>query len=235
MEDNKTREPQYQFLLSLREKEGLNRFGLMSSQVWRNDPRRLAFLLSRYKFVSKMFTGMNRVLEIGCADAFGTRIVRQEVPNVTAVDFDPIFIEDARDREDGKWPVEFKVHDLIEGPVEGEFDGGYALDVIEHIPVEHENAFVGNLVRSLVPHGAVILGCPSLESQAYASPPSKEGHVNCKDGSGLRELMSRFFHRVFVFSMNDEVVHTGFQPMAHYLLALGCNRKADLPDDARGI
>jgi len=25
-----------------------------------------------------------------------------------------------------------------------------------------------------------------------------------------------------VFSMNDEVVHTGFHPMAHYLMALAC-------------
>jgi hypothetical protein len=30
---------------------------------------------------------------------------------------------------------------------------------------------------------------------------------------------------VFVFSMNDEVVHTGFYPMAHYLLAVACHRR----------
>lgn len=28
--------------------------------------------------------------------------------------------------------------------------------------------------------------------------------------------------------MNDEVVHTGFYPMAHYLIALGAGRK-DVP------
>ena len=55
-----------------------------------------------------------------------------------------------------------------------------------------------------------------------ASPPSKAGHVNCKDGLGFRALMQRFFHNVFLFSMNDEVVHTGFYPMAHYLFALCC-------------
>jgi hypothetical protein len=36
--------------------------------------------------------------------------------------------------------------------------------------------------------------------------------------------MAKFFHHVFIFSMNDEVVHTGFYPMAHYLLALGCGK-----------
>jgi hypothetical protein len=32
--------------------------------------------------------------------------------------------------------------------------------------------------------------------------------------------MQRYFKHVFMFSMNDEVVHTGFFPMAHYLFAL---------------
>ena len=36
--------------------------------------------------------------------------------------------------------------------------------------------------------------------------------------------MEAWFHTVFVFSMNDEVVHTGFFPMANYLLAV-CSHK----------
>ena len=45
----------------------------------------------------------------------------------------------------------------------------------------------------------------------------------------MRTLVSHFFHNVFLFSMNDEVVHTGFTPMAHYLLAIGSDRKFDTP------
>jgi hypothetical protein len=74
-----------------------------------------------------------------------------------------------------------------------------------------------------MPHGIAIFGMPSLESQSYASPQSKAGHVNCKSGDALRAVLERYFHTVFVFSMNDEVVHTGFYPMAHYLLAVGCH------------
>ena len=32
---------------------------------------------------------------------------------------------------------------------------------------------------------------------------------------------------VFIFSMNDEVVHTGFTKMAHYLLGLCCSPKGN--------
>jgi hypothetical protein len=71
----------------------------------------------------------------------------------------------------------------------------------------------------------VIVGMPSLESQAHASPQSKAGHVNCKSGKALKSVLEKHFHNVFLFSMNDEVVHTGFAPMAHYLFGLCCEAK----------
>jgi 2-polyprenyl-3-methyl-5-hydroxy-6-metoxy-1,4-benzoquinol methylase len=222
MADRQTKEKQYQFLLSHQRGEEM---GLMSSQVWRDDPRRLVFLLSRYKFVAKMFSGFPKVLEIGCADAFGSRIVKQEVGELVAIDFDPIFIEDAATRVDPVWPIELRVHDILTGPVEGAFNGVYCCDVLEHIAPLNEHRFMRNLAGSITTQGAAIIGSPSLESQTYASPPSKEGHVNCKTAKDMKDLMQKFFHNVFIFSMNDEVVHTGYYPMAHYLFAVCCNLK----------
>src|ERR1035441_10302667 len=72
---NSTREPQYQRSLDLSQERGLTTLGLMTNQAWTDDPRHLLFTLARYKFVAKMLTGKNRVLEVGCADAFGTRLV----------------------------------------------------------------------------------------------------------------------------------------------------------------
>jgi len=222
---NKTKEPQYQICIELKNKHGISRLGLMSNQVWYDDPKRLLFSLSRYKFVAKMMTGRKNLLEIGCADAFATRIVLQEVGQVTAIDFDPIFIKDAQDLMNEKWKFKCHVHDILEKPVEGTFDGAYSLDVLEHIPRDSEEVFIANIAHSLTEHSILIIGTPSIQSQLYASTPSKIGHINCKDHSALRNLMSRFFHNVFIFSMNDEIVHTGFHPMAHYLFALCCSKK----------
>jgi hypothetical protein len=66
---------------------------------------------------------------------------------------------------------------------------------------------------------------PSLESQTYASEASRAGHVNCQSGPQLKATLERYFDNVFIFSMNDEVVHTGFHKMAHYLLGLCCGPK----------
>ena len=71
----------------------------------------------------------------------------------------------------------------------------------------------------------MIVGMPSLESQKYASYKSKKGHINCKTGDDLKKTFEFFFHNVILFSMNDEVVHTGFNKMAHYLIVLCTGKK----------
>lgn len=215
-----TKEHQYDIVFDVEKKHGRTRFGLMANESWNQDPKRTLFTLARYKFVAKMLSGRDKVLEIGCADAFGTRLVQQEVGHVTAVDFDPIFIADAQARLDPAWPMDCWVHDMLAGPVPGIFDAIYSLDVLEHIASDHEHTFMSNLVASLASKGVAIIGIPSLESQAYASPQSKAGHVNCKSGKAFKSFLLDYFQNVFVFSMNDEVVHTGYYPMAHYLMAL---------------
>ena len=216
----KTRESQYQVILDKIADQGVENLGAMTNQAWDDDPKRLVFTFARYKFVAKMFSGRRHVLEVGCADAFATRIVRQEVGELTAVDFDPVFIDDVKSRMRSKWKITTFVHDMLEKPVPGAFDGIYALDVLEHIQPADESAFLTNFAASLQKHGAAIIGMPSLESQVYASEVSKAGHVNCKSMPELRKTMEEYFSNVFIFSMNDEVVHTGYHKMAHYLMAL---------------
>ena len=225
-------EPQYNYMLDLEATVGRQYLGLVGSAVLLEDPRRLAFLLSRYKFVAKMFEGLDSALEVGCGDATGTPIVRQAVPYVMATDIDSTFIADAHARNIPSRPIHFDIHDFLHTPLERQFDAAYALDVLEHIEAKDEDRFLSNICGSLTSSGIAIMGMPSLESQPHASPASKEGHVNCKTGPDLKATMKRHFHHVFLFSMNDEVVHTGFTPMAHYLLALGVDPRS--PGGASG-
>jgi SAM-dependent methyltransferase len=231
MSGPRTREAQYQFQIVHDATHDRAKLGLMTSAAWHEDPRRLLFLLSRYKFVAKLLAGKAKVLEVGCGDAFGTRLVLQDVGAIVAIDMDPIFVKDVNERADEAWRFECRVHDIVSAPVVGPFDAAYSLDVIEHIPAADEDAYLTNITRSLAADGVLVIGTPSLESQAYASPASKEGHVNCKDAPALRTSLARYFGNVFIFSMNDEVIHTGFYPMAHYLFALcvGPKERGDAP------
>ena len=221
----KMREEQYQLLVEKFKKHGLASLGMMTSQAWDDDPKRLTFTFARYKFVAKMLAGRKHVLEVGCADAFASRIVLQHVERLTVTDFDQVFVDDVNSRLSEKWPVACFQHDMLAGPVPGEYDGIYALDVLEHIDSADEGTFMANMVAGLVLHGVAIIGMPSLESQPYASPISREGHVNCKSMPDFKAFMDQYFHTVFMFSMNDEVVHTGYHKMANYLFAICCERR----------
>ncbi len=190
--------------------------GGMTSDYWSRDPKRLGFVLARYKFVARMVEGMERVLEVGCADGFGSRIVRQHVGALVAIDSEFESIREAMANQSSVWPIDYLCHELRDEPLPG-FDAVYALDVLEHIPSKDEDQFL----RSMRGSGSVaIIGMPSLESQGYASDLSRQGHVNCKRGPDLKEALKRHWKNVFLFGMNDETLHTGFAPMAHYRLAL---------------
>jgi 2-polyprenyl-3-methyl-5-hydroxy-6-metoxy-1,4-benzoquinol methylase len=223
---DETREPQYQAHIALRDTKGLTRLGLRANAAWHDDPRRLGIVLARYKFVAKMLSGKKRVLEVGCGDAWASRVVKQEVETLVGIDIDREFVEDAVAGMEDRWRFECRVQNMLDGPVTPPFDAAYALDVLEHIQARDEERFLANLAGSLAAPGVAIVGLPSLESQPYASPLSKEGHVNCKSAPDLKRLMLRHFHEVFIFSMNDEVVHTGFYPLAHYLFALCVGKRS---------
>ena len=190
--------------------------GGMTLHTWEIDPKRLVFQLARYKWVAKMLQGKASVLEVGCADGFGSRIVRQHVGRLTAIDIDPDSIAEAKARMSPSWPIGFEFGDIMsERDRYQQFDGVYCLDLFEHIV--KWDTLLGRLVRAAP---VCIIGTPSLESQQYASDLSRQGHCNCMTGEDLRKACLRYWDHVFMFSMNDEVVGTGFLPMAHYLLAL---------------
>lgn len=225
----KTKEPQYDVHLAHEGKFGAAMMGLTASYLWMHDPKHVLFTLSRYKFVARLLDGKARVAEVGCGDAFGTRVVAQGAKRLDGFDFDPVFIANARKINRQVPNAMFHVHDILRKPLPRAYDAAYALDVLEHIPKKHEKAFMTNIVRSLAPQGVLITGTPNITSQVYASVPSRLGHVNCKSAPELRELFARYFHNVFVFSMNDEVVHTGFAPMAHYLFTVGVGKRVSGP------
>jgi hypothetical protein len=176
--------------------------GWMQATGWKQDPKRLTFTTARYKFVAKMLEGSKNVLEVGAGDGWISRIVEQHVGYLTLTDV----VGNSNVIQ----------HDFLEGPLHLPFDAGYALDVLEHISPQKEDTFLHNIAQSV--HGPVIIGMPSIESQAYASELSKAGHVNCKTKEELRKTMLKHWKYVFMFSMNVETLHTGF--MANYWLAL---------------
>lgn len=223
-----TMEPQNQSQIDDYRRLGPVGFGPWTSHIWRSDPRHLVFLLSRYKFVAKMLAGREAVLEVGCGDAAGVPIMLQTVGRVHGIDFEPLVIDDVIERfhREEESRASFAVHDITGGPVkEGPFAAAFSLDVIEHVAAEAEDRFLENIRASITADALCIIGTPNIAAERHASAASRAGHINLKSAETLRGLLERHFQSVFSFSMNDEVVHTGYAPMAHYLFAIGVGVK----------
>jgi len=187
--------------------------GAVHSASFGTDPKCVLFTMARYHFVARMFHGRGLVLEVGCGDGTGARLVVPVVKHLFGTDL----------RDHGTFPGTFEQGDICCQPPDidrGEVDAVFALDVLEHIDRRWEIAALENMTHSLKPDGACIIGMPSLESQPYASENSKRGHVNCKTEPVLRALMEKFFYNVFMFGMNDATLHAGFGGMCHYRFAL---------------
>jgi 2-polyprenyl-3-methyl-5-hydroxy-6-metoxy-1,4-benzoquinol methylase len=190
-----------------------------------HDPKHMAFVLARYKFVAKMLDGKQRVFEVGSGDGFGLPIVAQHVGHVYCLDWDTRLLEGNERRLPHLKNVSYLDIDLNRETPPTVADAAFSIDVIEHIEPACEAAFVENIVRCLTPDGVLITGTPNVTASAYASDRSQVQHINLKSMQSLRELMSRYFENVFMFGQNDEVVHTGYAPMCHYIWAVAAGKR----------
>lgn len=196
------------------------RLGRYSSDDYINDPKHMVFVASRYKFCAKMLDGLDTVIEIGCGDGFGGPIVAKAVKRLICTDINPPMLEDIRKRNAFAKNVSYEAFPFHQKAYKPQVDGVYLVDVIEHIYKEEEGAFMRNLAASLKPHGVALIGTPNKTTEPYQNEWSRKSHVNLKTHQDLKALALEHFHNAFMFGMNDEVLHTGFAPMCHYLWAL---------------
>jgi 2-polyprenyl-3-methyl-5-hydroxy-6-metoxy-1,4-benzoquinol methylase len=216
--------------------EMLGNYSVTWSDHWsynyRNDPKRLAFVLSRYKFASKMnipIGGHKRtVLELGCGEGIGATILAESASAYTGVDLDAAAILTAKrnfsppHHDEG---VLTFIYDDFMGKTFGTFQTLVSLDVVEHIYPEHERCYFETVMQNLAEGGIAIIGTPNITAAPYASEASQLGHVNLFSQKRLKETLEHYFHTVFAFGINDEMVHTGYAPMAHYLVCVACHRR----------
>jgi 2-polyprenyl-3-methyl-5-hydroxy-6-metoxy-1,4-benzoquinol methylase len=198
-------------------------FGRYISYWFEHSPRRALNYLSYYKFASKMIGKKKRVLDIGCNEGLGTWLLAVECGFAKGIDFDDEAIQIATNN----WVddrISFEAGDLF-SMKPNQWDGVVAFDVIEYVLPEKANEFLRAISLNLSSNGIAIVGTPSLEGQKYASPVSKIGYINLYSFEQLEKQMHQYFKHVFMFCANDEVIHTGFPQMAHYLIALGCKKR----------
>ncbi len=201
--------------------------GPHSSYQWNNSRRHLLFSATRYKFAMKMIgniynSGEKEILDLGCSDGFGTYYVAENAKRVLGVDFDEDAVAHAKENRHDN--IEFRLENFL-NQYYGQFDGVVSFDVLEHIYPEHEKEYMETVTKNLKQTGIAVIGTPSLESQQYSKENVTGAHVNVYNGEKLYAMLRQYFHNVFLFTQNDEIIHTGHLRMANYLIAVCAYKK----------
>jgi 2-polyprenyl-3-methyl-5-hydroxy-6-metoxy-1,4-benzoquinol methylase len=200
------------------------RLGPYTTRHLLKDPKHFGFFFSRYKFAGKMIgeEGNKKVLDIGCGEGIGSLILSQFSQFVTGIDFDEKAIEWATTNLQ-KSNLRFICKNIFSASNDNEkYDVIVALDMIEHIEKNTEDDFIKMLLSYLDEKGFIIIGTPNISSLDYATEASRIAHINLYDFNRLKKLLLNYFEHAFCFGMNDEVLHTGFYPMCHYILIIAC-------------
>jgi len=177
--------------------------------------------MARYKFVGNLI-GNKVVLDVGCGEGIGTWLLSKYSNAIHGIDTDKNAIDYANKNLKGN--ISFQESDFLNSNHNG-YDVTVAIDIIEHIERRDEDKFMEKICSSIHEDGFCIIGTPNGNMKEYESPEAKAGHINMYNHQRLEELMKKYFHNVFIFGMNDEVVYTGFKPMCQYLMAIGVNKK----------
>jgi len=175
--------------------------------------------LARYKFIARQLRPSDEVLEIGCGSGLGAIFLAQHACHVTGLDLKEYEIEEAA-RLNRRDNLTFEVADFFTWSTDKKYNVIVLLDVIEHLDPDRGRQMIEHTTRFLKPEGFLALGTPSRYSYEYQSAFSQAAHICLYDQTELLNLVESYYNRALAFSMNDELVHTGFAKLAWYYFVL---------------
>lgn len=121
-----------------------------------------------------------RVLDLGCAFGFATRMLRRRGYETVGVDGSATYIEQARQAD----PTgDYLAADVAHVPLpDASFDAVLFLDVLEHVPNEREA--IREIARMLKPGGALVLSAPHAGPLAWLDSLNLYASIVKRTGRG---------------------------------------------------
>jgi 2-polyprenyl-3-methyl-5-hydroxy-6-metoxy-1,4-benzoquinol methylase len=208
--------------------------GPQASQQWLDAPDHLAMVLARYRAAAALIGDARSVVEFGCGEGIGAGILTSGGRRYRGMDCDADAIATACERP-SRNDQTFRVENILKvDPRDARLFGAVvALDVIEHIRSDDEDALMRNAAWLLDDHGVCVVGTPNAAFDHLASPQSRAGHINTYTHARLFGLMQRYFHVVQSFGMQDTSLHLGHREARHYLLFCGIGKRREAGDGVR--
>jgi spore coat polysaccharide biosynthesis protein SpsF (cytidylyltransferase family)/ubiquinone/menaquinone biosynthesis C-methylase UbiE len=154
-------------------------------------------LFESYEFAATKFGPADRVIDIACGDGYGCRILSASAGEVLGIDINADLIANN---------VAGNVQDNVRYAVDNAFDlsladgtvtGATAMELIEHIPLDKVDMFVGEVRRVVAPGGSFICSTPQ---NSHGDIPVVPHHVKEYSMAELKTILTRHFSRVKIYS-----------------------------------
>jgi spore coat polysaccharide biosynthesis protein SpsF (cytidylyltransferase family) len=154
-------------------------------------------LFESYEFARGQFDANDRVLDIACGDGYGCRIMADHVGAVLGVDInEPLVAVNQQNNRSAN--ISYDVGDCFAlSLADGAVTGATAMELIEHLPVDQVDRFVGEVRRVVAPGGSFICSTPQ---NSHGDIPVVPWHVKEYSVPELRAILERHFANVKILS-----------------------------------
>ena len=197
---------------------------LTFEKILLTNPLMATVKLARFKFVSKMLDKNDRIIDVGCGGGLSTFYYSNFCSKALGIDNDS--------RRKKEWcSHKSKKLDFIHLDAKSldkiKFDANCIINVdfIEHISKKEGINFIKDCKHYLENqtnkrNKMLIIGTPSYYSKKYRAKHNLKHHKYEYKPEELYNLCSKNFSRVLKFSMNDELVHTGFDKLGWFFFLI---------------
>ena len=189
-----------------------------------SNPLMATVRFARYKFVSKMLSMDDAILDVGCGEGFSAFYYSKFCKSVTGIDIDKIKAKSWNEYKKPK--INFFLFDANQiNKLKSKANCIVNIDFIEHIEKKEGIQFIKNCKKFLESQKdkkskMLIIGTPSYYSRKYRAKHNLQIHKYEYKPDELNEICKKFFTRTFMFTMNDELVHTGFNKLGWYFFII---------------
>lgn len=157
--------------------------------------------LHRYLFASK-FVENRKVLDLGCGEGYGSKILSQQALQIAGIDIDAATIQSAQSKY-GNQKIDFKVASAtqLDFPDQS-FDTVVCFELIEHLSATDQNLCLNEIKRVLKKDGQLIISTPNLENSKGDNP------YHLKEFS--KNEFHNFIHKYFPHTQTfQQKIHSG--------------------------
>lgn len=154
-------------------------------------------LFESYEFAAGKFGPDDRILDIACGDGYGCRIMAGGVAEVLGIDINAALIagNEATNRHHN---IRYAVDNAFALSLgDGSVTGATAMELIEHVPLDKVDTFVGEVRRVIAPGGYFVCSTPQ---NSYGEIPVVPHHVREYSAAELKAIPGRHFARVKIYS-----------------------------------